>query len=78
MHCAGEGEADAASRLVRVAHRFPKKWTVPYNLARYAAQLGSLVEARELLSEAFKLGDAKALKLQALDELDLGPLRSQE
>ncbi len=77
LHTLGRTE-EAWRRLVRVAHRFPKEWIVPYNLARYAAQLGSLVEARELLSEAFALGDAKALKLQSLDEPDLGPLWSQE
>ena len=37
-------------------------------------QLGSLTEALELLSEAFTLGDAKALKLRALVEPDLQPL----
>lgn len=71
----GLGQTEEAWRtLVRVAHRFPKEWRVSYNLARYATRLGSLTEARELLSEAFTLGDARALKLRALDEPDLQPL----
>lgn len=73
LHKLGQTE-EAWRTLVRVAHRFPKEWIVPYNLARYAAKLGSLVEARELLADAFAVGDAKALKLQALDEPDLEPL----
>jgi len=77
LHTLGRTE-EAWRTLVRVAHRFPKEWIVPYNLARYATQLGSMVAARELLSDAFALGEAKALKLQALEEPDFGPLWSQE
>ena len=54
--------------------RFPDQWIIPYNLARYAAQLGDLVAARDLLAQAFRVGDAKALKLQSLDEPDLASL----
>lgn len=73
LHTLGQTE-DAWRSLVRVAHRFPKEWRVPYDLARYASRLGSLVEARELLAEAFEIGDGKAIKLQALNDPDLAPL----
>ncbi len=45
-----------------------------YNLACYECQLGNLKEAREWLKQAFNLGDAKQMKLAALDDPDLQPL----
>jgi hypothetical protein len=45
-----------------------------YNLACYECQLGRLELAKEWLEKAFKLGDAKKMKLAALDDPDLEPL----
>lgn len=65
---------EAWETLLRVADKFPDQWIIPYNLARYAAQLDDLVAARDLLAQAFSLGDSKALKLAASEEPDLAPL----
>jgi hypothetical protein len=43
-------------------------------LACYSAQLGQLDVAQEYLDKSYELGDAKQLKLMALDEEDLKPL----
>jgi hypothetical protein len=51
---------------------------IPYNLACYAAQLGDLVAAGDWLAQAFKLGNAKEIKLQALEDPDLAPLWAGE
>lgn len=47
---------------------------IRYNLACYCAQLERLNEARQWLKQAFDIGDAKKLKLMALDDPDLEPL----
>jgi len=65
---------EAWDNLFAVAERFPKEATIPYNLACYAAQLGKLWESQQWLKQAFKIGDAKELKLMALDDTDLKPL----
>ena len=70
--------AEAWEVLLPVAELFPKVWTIRYNLACYAAQLGDLIGARDWLALAFKLGNAKAIKLQALDDPDLAPLWIQQ
>lgn len=64
--------------LLPVAEQFPKVWTIRYNLACYAAQLGDLTGARGWLALAFKLGNAKEIKLMALDDPDLVPLWIEE
>ena len=69
---------DAWNALLPVATNFPREPTIPYNLACYAAQLGRLVEARDWLAQAFRLGNAKKLKLQALEDPDLAPLWEDE
>lgn len=65
---------EAWNALLPVAGRFPDQWVIPYNLACYACQMERLDVARDWLERAFALGDAKALKLKALDEPDLVPL----
>jgi Tfp pilus assembly protein PilF len=65
---------EAFDVLAPMPSRFPKDSTIPYNLACYACQLGRLVEARDWLAQAFRLGDAKEIKLRALDDPDLAPL----
>jgi tetratricopeptide (TPR) repeat protein len=66
---------EAADKLEAAADLFPSVWTIQYNLACYACQLGKQDEAREWLRDAFDLApDKKALKLSALDDPDLEPL----
>ena len=67
---------EAWDALLPIADKFPELWVIPYNLACYACQLGNLAEARSWLEQAFKVGDAQELKLEALDDPDLAPLWS--
>ena len=60
--------------LLPAADKFPTVQVIPYNLACYAAQLGDLAAASDWLAQAFKLGNKKEIKLQALDDPDLAPL----
>jgi len=69
-----ERTAEAQEKLRPAAEKFPKEWQICYNLACYACQLGEMDEARALLERAFTLGDAKQVKLMALDDPDLSPL----
>jgi hypothetical protein len=64
---------EAADKLEAAADLFPSIWTIPYNLACYACQLGKLSEVREWLKDAFELGDPKVVKPMALDDPDLEP-----
>lgn len=69
---------EALDQLQPVGRRFTKSTTIPYNLACYHAQLGTLEAAREWLNIAFsRTEDAKALKLQALNDPDLKPLHAE-
>lgn len=65
---------EAWDTLLPVVGKFLDEWVVPYNLACYAAQLGELDTSRKWLDRAYKLGDAKALKLEARADPDLAPL----
>jgi len=66
--------AEARENLLRVVEKFPISATMRYNLACYECQLGRLERAKEWLEKAFALGDAKGMKLAALDDPDLQPL----
>ena len=66
--------AEAQEKLRHAAEKFPERWRICYNLACYACQLGELDEARALLERAFTPGDAKQVKMMALDDADLSPL----
>jgi tetratricopeptide (TPR) repeat protein len=66
--------AEARDNLLRVVDKFPMSATMRYNLACYACQLGRLEQAKQWLEKAFALGDAKQMKLAALDDPDLEPL----
>jgi hypothetical protein len=57
-----------------IADKFPDLWVIPYNLACYTCQLGRLDEARLWFDRALTIGDAKEIKLAALDDADLAPL----
>ena len=60
--------------LEEVAKLFPGDSMIQYNLACYCAQLGQLDAAQEYLDKSYDLGDAKQIKLIALDDEDLKPL----
>jgi tetratricopeptide (TPR) repeat protein len=64
---------DAFDQLLPVADRFPKVWTVPYNLSCYCAQLGRLDECQKWLKQAMAI-DEETVKRAAIDDADLKPL----
>ena len=68
---------EALENLVGVAETFSKEPTILYNLACYCCCLGQLSEARRLLKKAFRYGEAKSMKLMALNDPDLEPLRAE-
>ena len=70
----GGGFENAKALLLEAAKLFPEDDTVQYNLACYCAQLGQLDAAQEHLDKSYELGDAKQIKLMALDDEDLKPL----
>ena len=65
---------EAWESLLPIAEKFPEEWVIPYNLACYACQLGDLVGARDWLAQAFRLGNVRELKAQAMADPDLAPL----
>jgi tetratricopeptide (TPR) repeat protein len=67
--------AEARDNLLRVVDKFPISATMRYNLACYECQLGRLAQAKEWLEKAFKMGDARRMRLMALEDPDLAPLR---
>lgn len=71
-----QGGLEAAfASLHPAVEKFPQAEVVPYNLACYAAQLGRLNEAEDWLQRACRaLGQARAIKAQALLDEDLQPL----
>ena len=66
--------AEARDNLLRVVDKFPEDPIMRYNLACYECQLGRLEQAKNWLGKAFALGDAKGMKLAALDDPNLQPL----
>lgn len=64
---------EARHTLVGILNRFRNDWLVRFNLACYECQLGNQAAAWACLAEAFELGDAKAVKLLALNAYDLEP-----
>jgi Flp pilus assembly protein TadD len=69
-------EASKKAKVVldEAAKLFPGDSMIQYNLACYCAQLGQLDAAKEYLGKSYDLGDAKQIKLMALDDEDLKPL----
>ncbi len=57
--------------LDEAAKLFPIEWPIHYNLTCYCAQLGQLDAAEEHLDKSYELGDARQIKLMALDDEDL-------
>jgi tetratricopeptide (TPR) repeat protein len=70
----GRGFEKAKGLLLEAAKLFPEDGMIQYNLACYSAQLGQLDAAKEYLHKSYELGDAKQIKLMALDDEDLKPL----
>ena len=64
---------EAFDQLLTVVTRFPSVWTIPYNLACYAAQLHRFDESQKWLEQARAL-DKKTVQLAARDDEDLQPL----
>jgi Flp pilus assembly protein TadD len=73
----GGGIPPAKEILAAALQRFPSEVLIAYNLACYECQLGNLPQARDLLRQAFKLGDAAELKRMSLRDPDLAPLRPE-
>jgi tetratricopeptide (TPR) repeat protein len=72
---ASSGSLESAKKALRPAfEKFPAEATIPYNLACYACQLGSLDEAREWLAHAKQRGGSKQITAMALKDPDLNPL----
>ena len=68
------GVEKAKPVLLEAAKLFPDDYMIQYNLACYCAQLGQLDAAQEHLDKSYELGNAKQIKLMALDDDDLKPL----
>jgi tetratricopeptide (TPR) repeat protein len=66
--------AEARDNLLCVVNKFERDDIIHYNLARYECQLGRLEHAKQWLEKAFLLGDARRMKLAALDDPYLEPL----
>ena len=64
--------------LLEAAKLFPDDSMIQYNLSCYCAQLGQLDAAQEYLDKSYELGDAKQIKLMALNHEDLKPLWESE
>jgi len=64
--------------LDEAAKLFPGDSTIQYHLACYCSKLGQLDAAQEHLHKSYELGDAKQIKLMALDDEDLKPLWENE
>ena len=71
----GGGIEKAKPVLLEAAKLFPDDDMIQYNLACYCAQLDA---AKEHLDKSYELGDAKQIKLIALDDEDLKPLWESE
>lgn len=68
------GRTQEAKELsLGLAPRFPKNWSIPYNLACYCAQLSEIQEAQEWFKAAMAL-EEDLVKRMAIDDPDLEPL----
>ena len=65
---------EASDLLLAAADLFPGHWLIMYNLACYACCLDNQEEAWDWLEDAFELGDAKQVKLMALEDPELDKL----
>lgn len=67
---------EALDQLAQVVRRFPRVWTIPYNLACYCAQLGRLDDGEGWFKQAWEI-DAAAARKAALADPDLVPLKDR-
>jgi tetratricopeptide (TPR) repeat protein len=65
---------EAYETLIPIATKYPKEWTVPYNLACYSCQLGRNDEAFDWLRQAIDIAGKKEIRIMALDDPDLEPM----
>jgi len=68
-----ERTQEAFDQLLPVADRFPKVWTISYNLSCYCAQLGRLKECEQWFKKAMTV-DEHTVKREAIADPDLKPL----
>ncbi|MEN9678170.1 MAG: hypothetical protein RIS76_4066 [Verrucomicrobiota bacterium] len=66
---------EAWTILLPVAPQFPEESIIPYNLACYACQLGELQAAQDWLKRAARMRPKNEIKVMALQDPDLAPLR---
>ena len=64
---------EAFDQLLLMVDKFPKVWTVPYNLACYASRLQQFDEAKKWLKQAISL-DKATVQAAAIEDEDLKPL----
>ena len=64
---------EAFDQLLPVADKFPKIWTIPYNLACYASRLHQFDVAQKWLKQAITV-DTKTVQAAAIEDEDLKPL----
>jgi predicted Zn-dependent protease len=64
---------EAYDLLLPAKEKFPKNWTIPYNLACYCAQLNRLDEAQDWFRKAMAINE-QIVKREAIGDPDLKPL----
>jgi tetratricopeptide (TPR) repeat protein len=64
---------EAYDSLSLAKDKFPKNFTIPYNLACYCAQLNRLEDAQDWFKKAMKIDD-RTVQRMAIDDPDLKPL----
>lgn len=64
---------EAFDKLLPAMHKFPRIWTIPYNLSCYCAQLQKLEECEAWFKKAMAI-DEHTVKRAAIDDPDLKPL----
>ena len=64
---------EAFDQLLPAVDKFPKIWTIPYNLACYASRLLIFDEAKKWLNQAMAV-DKQTVQAAAIEDEDLKPL----
>jgi hypothetical protein len=68
---------EAQGVLLPIADKFPNQYIISYNLACYCCQLGQKKESMQWLGKAIDLAGEKVIRVMALDDPDLEPLRNE-
>jgi predicted Zn-dependent protease len=74
---AGGGIPDARQILIEAEAKFPADYLIRYNLACYECQLGNLKAAMKWLKKAIELAGETDIRMMALNDPDLEPLRPE-